>query len=54
MIEPPAAINGSAFCTVNSVQARHRGVSDKMPIQQLKEMQADGVIDRVDFKEIPP
>jgi DNA-binding HxlR family transcriptional regulator len=30
------------------------GVSEKMLIQQLREMQADGVIERVDFKEIPP
>src|ERR1700738_3403121 len=29
-------------------------VSDKVLIQQLKELQADGVIDRVDFGEIPP
>ena len=29
-------------------------VSDKVLIQQLKELQADGIIDRVDFKEIPP
>src|ERR1700688_4011036 len=29
-------------------------VSDKMLIQQLKELQADGIIDRLDFKEIPP
>ena len=29
-------------------------VSDKMLIQQLKELQADGIIDRVDFGEIPP
>ncbi|MCO5733449.1 helix-turn-helix domain-containing protein [Rhizobium sp. SSA_523] len=29
-------------------------VSDKMLIQQLKELEADGVVDRVDFKEIPP
>jgi DNA-binding HxlR family transcriptional regulator len=28
-------------------------VSDKMLIQQLKELEADGVIDRHDFKEIP-
>lgn len=28
-------------------------VSDKMIIQQLKELQADG-INRIDFKEIPP
>ena len=27
-------------------------VSDKVLIQQLKELQADGIIDRVDFREI--
>jgi DNA-binding HxlR family transcriptional regulator len=30
------------------------GVSDKMLIQQLKELQADGITDRLDYKEIPP
>ncbi len=30
------------------------GVSDKVLSQQLKELQADGIIDRLDFKEIPP
>ncbi|HXU99724.1 MAG TPA: helix-turn-helix domain-containing protein, partial [Caulobacteraceae bacterium] len=30
------------------------GVSEKMLIQQLREMLADGIIERVDFKEIPP
>ena len=30
------------------------GVSDKMLIQHLKELQADGVIQRVDFQTIPP
>jgi DNA-binding HxlR family transcriptional regulator len=29
-------------------------VSDKMLIQQLKELEADGVVDRLDFKELPP
>ena len=29
-------------------------VSDKVLIQQLKELHADGIIDRVDFGEIPP
>jgi DNA-binding HxlR family transcriptional regulator len=29
-------------------------VSDKVLIQQLKELQADGIIKRLDFKEIPP
>ncbi len=30
------------------------GVSEKMLIQQLREMRADGIIERVDFKEVPP
>jgi DNA-binding HxlR family transcriptional regulator len=30
------------------------GVSDKVLIQQLKELEADGIIKRLDFKEIPP
>jgi DNA-binding HxlR family transcriptional regulator len=30
------------------------GVSEKMLIQQLREMQADGIVKRVDFKEVPP
>lgn len=31
-----------------------RGVSDKMLIQQLKELEADGLIVRTDYKEVPP
>lgn len=31
-----------------------RGVSDKMLIQQLKELEADGIVSRTDHKEIPP
>ncbi len=30
------------------------GVSDKMLIQQLKELYADGVIDRRDYQQVPP
>lgn len=30
------------------------GVSDKVLIQQLKELQADGLIERTDYREIPP
>jgi DNA-binding HxlR family transcriptional regulator len=30
------------------------GVSEKMLIQQLRELQADGIVERVDFREIPP
>lgn len=31
-----------------------QGVSDKMLIQQLKELEADGIILRTDYKEVPP
>jgi len=31
-----------------------RGVSDKVLIQQLKEMEADGILVRTDYKEVPP
>lgn len=31
-----------------------QGVSDKMLIQQLKELEADGLVKRNDYKEIPP
>jgi DNA-binding HxlR family transcriptional regulator len=30
------------------------GVTDKVLIQQLKELHADGIIDRLDYKAIPP
>jgi len=31
-----------------------RGVSDKMLIQQLKELEADGIVTRTDYQEVPP
>jgi len=31
-----------------------RDVSDKMLIQQLKELEADGLVSRTDHKEVPP
>lgn len=31
-----------------------KGVSDKMLIQQLKELEADGLVRRTDYKEVPP
>src|SRR5436305_9636612 len=30
------------------------GISEKMLIQQLREMQGDGIVARKDFREIPP
>ncbi len=31
-----------------------RGVSDKMLVQQLKELEADGIVTRKDYQEVPP
>lgn len=31
-----------------------RGVSHKMLIQQLKELESDGIVARKDFQEVPP
>ena len=31
-----------------------QGVSDKVLIQQLKDLEADGVLARTDYKEVPP
>lgn len=31
-----------------------QGVSDKMLIQQLKELEADGLVKRTDYGEVPP
>jgi DNA-binding HxlR family transcriptional regulator len=31
-----------------------QGISEKMLIQHLKEMQTDGIVARKDFKEVPP
>jgi DNA-binding HxlR family transcriptional regulator len=31
-----------------------QGISEKMLIQHLKEMEADGIVSRRDFREIPP
>ena len=30
------------------------GISEKMLIQQLREMEADGIVSRHDFQEVPP
>jgi DNA-binding HxlR family transcriptional regulator len=31
-----------------------QGISEKMLIQHLKEMEADGIVSRRDFREVPP
>ena len=35
-------------------QAHVQGVSDKVLIQQLKDLEADRVLARTDYKEVPP
>lgn len=30
------------------------GISEKMLIQQLREMEADGIVSRKDYREVPP
>ena len=36
------------------LQRAVRGVSDKMLIQQLKELEADEIVKRTDYQEVPP
>lgn len=36
------------------LRRRVQGISEKMLIQHLKEMEADGIVNRRDFKEVPP
>ena len=44
-----AALRSFAFS-----QRAIKGVSDKVLIQQLKELEADGLVKRTDYKEVPP
>ena len=36
------------------LRRRVTGISEKMLIQQLREMESDGIVARKDFREIPP
>jgi DNA-binding HxlR family transcriptional regulator len=36
------------------LRRRIPGISEKMLIQHLKEMEADGIVTRKDYKEVPP
>jgi DNA-binding HxlR family transcriptional regulator len=36
------------------LRRRVTGISEKMLVQQLREMEADGIVVRKDFQEIPP
>ncbi|MFO6431629.1 winged helix-turn-helix transcriptional regulator [Erythrobacter sp. W302b] len=41
-------------CRYGQLKRMVGSVSDKVLIQQLKELQADGVIDRRDYQQVPP
>ena len=41
-------------CRYGELKRSVSGISDKVLIQQLKELEANGVITRTDYKEIPP
>ncbi|TGX54983.1 transcriptional regulator [Sphingomonas gei] len=41
-------------CRYGELRRAVRGVSDKMLIQQLKELEAEGIVRRTDHKEVPP
>ncbi|MBU3076844.1 winged helix-turn-helix transcriptional regulator [Sphingomonas quercus] len=41
-------------CRYGALKRAVRGVSDKMLIQQLKELEADGIVVRRDYQEVPP
>jgi DNA-binding HxlR family transcriptional regulator len=41
-------------CRFGALRRLVTGISEKMLIQQLREMQADGIVARKDYREIPP
>lgn len=41
-------------CRYGELKRAVQGVSDKMLIQQLKELDADGIVSRRDYQEVPP
>jgi DNA-binding HxlR family transcriptional regulator len=48
----PFLINGPV--RYGELKLAVRGVTDKMLIQQLKELEVDGIVTLNDFKEVPP
>lgn len=38
----------------SEIKCRVPGVTERMLIKQLKELQADGLIERIDYREVPP
>ena len=51
---PMAWANEVPCPSVGELKRAVRGVSDKMLIQQLKELEADGIVTRNDYREVPP
>lgn len=41
-------------CRYGELKRAIRDVSDKMLIQQLKELEADAIVKRTDYREVPP
>jgi DNA-binding HxlR family transcriptional regulator len=41
-------------CRYGELKRAAQGVSDKMLIQQLKELDKDGIVTRKDYREVPP
>ena len=44
----------SAPCRFGELRRTVQGISEKMLIQHLKEMELDGIVTRKDYKEVPP
>jgi len=45
---------GSTPRRFSELRRRIPGISEKMLIQHLKEMQSDGIVTRKDYREVPP
>jgi DNA-binding HxlR family transcriptional regulator len=44
----------SGACRFGELRRTVQGISEKMLIQHLKEMELDGIVSRKDYKEVPP
>lgn len=44
----------SGACRFGELRRSVHGISEKMLIQHLKEMELDGIVTRKDYKEVPP
>jgi DNA-binding HxlR family transcriptional regulator len=44
----------AAACRFGELRRKVPGISEKMLIQQLKELEADGIVSRKSYQEVPP